>query len=372
MVSLRLGRNRLDADQMRYFDASLDPLWTADLDGRFLLVNPAWERALGYTNDAMHRRRLHELVHPHDRESTLAALAALSEGHEQQVSFSNRCKGADGEYLWMEWSAHAVPAEGVIHGVARDVTAQRRAERHAESETRRLQETLAARTRELEEARDETVQLLAAAAGYSDDESPGHPERIGAIAAEIATELGLSAESVALLLKAAPLHDIGKMAIPGEILGKTASLSAAEQTSVHRHTDLGAQLLFGSRAPVLQLAGMIAASHHERWDGTGYPKGLTGESIPLVGRVVAVADALDALIHGRPLTPALPVARALALIERGAGTQFDPRVVAALLSTRRAPPAVSEPVPTPQAAESRLWHRAAPAHTPAVRHRVSR
>ena len=108
------------------------------------------------------------------------------------------------------------------------------------------------------------------------------------------------------------------------------------------HAALGSRLLSGSNSPVLQMAAVIAVTHHERWDGKGYPNGLSGEAIPLVGRVVAVADVFDALIHIRPYKSAWPLGRAIAEIERGAGGQFDPRVVAAFLRMQKDIPVVSE------------------------------
>src|SRR6202042_56163 len=111
--------------------------------------------------------------------------------------------------------------------------------------------------------------------------------RVGTMSAEIGKRIGLSDESVALLRDAAPLHDIGKLAIPDSVLLKPGQLSEAEQEVMQTHTTLGARLLFGSRSPALQLAGVIAESHHEWWDGSGYPQGLIGDDIPLVGRIVA-------------------------------------------------------------------------------------
>jgi response regulator RpfG family c-di-GMP phosphodiesterase len=224
--------------------------------------------------------------------------------------------------------------KGAIRGVARDVPANRRAELGLGNDARRLESTLTERTRDLIEARAETLQLLAVAAEYRDDETPQHTERLGCLAAEIAGGLGLSEESVALLREAAPLHDIGKLAIPDSVLLKRTALSPSEQAVFETHTTLGARLLFGSRSPVLQLAGVIAETHHERWDGTGYPRGLVGEAIPLVGRIVAVADVFDALTHTSQGASTSPDERAVRLVRRAAGTQFDPRIVTTFLAVR--------------------------------------
>jgi PAS domain S-box-containing protein/putative nucleotidyltransferase with HDIG domain len=338
-------RRRLEAELSRSFEESLDLLWTADVTGRLIRVNPAWQRAFGHASETMRSQPLTDFVHADDRKATIAELVALADGSRDSAESRSRFQTADGSYRWLEWSARACPSDGVIHGVAHDITAQRQAELRLANNAKRLEAKVTERTRDLNEARAETLQLLAVASEYRDDETYQHTERVGAIAGEIATSLGLSQESVTLLREAAPLHDIGKLAIPDRILLKPQRLSAAERTVMESHTSLGARLLFGSRSPVLQLAGVIAESHHERWDGSGYPKGLAGEAIPLVGRIVAVADVHDALTHERPYKPAWPTEQAIALVRSSAGTQFDPRVVAAFLTVREHRTRFQDPQP---------------------------
>jgi PAS domain S-box-containing protein len=347
MVGVLVGgfvdqRRRLEANVLPGFDESLELLWTADLTGHLVRVNPAWLRALGLSGEAIHSRHLADFVHPDDREATIAELVAVSDGSRDSVGLRSRYEAADGSYRWLEWSAHACPSDALIHGVAHDITAQRHVELRLSNSAKRLETRVAERTRDLDEARAETLQLLAVASEYRDDETSKHTERVGAHAAEIASGLGLSAESVGLLRGAAPLHDIGKLAIPDRVLLKRGRLTPAEQAVMETHTTLGARLLFGSRSPALQLAGIVAETHHEWWDGTGYPKGLAGEAIPLVGRIVAVADAFDALTHERPYKAALPTEQALALIRDGAGGQFDPRVVTTFLTIREGVTAPSQ------------------------------
>jgi hypothetical protein len=213
-------------------------------------------------------------------------------------------------------------------------------ENHALStdQERRVEE----RTRELVDARAETLQRLATAAEYRDGDTFQHTERVGVTAAEIAARLGLAADQIGLLREAAPLHDVGKLAISDTILLKPGKLSTKEYEVMQTHAELGARLLSGSSSPVLQMATVIAASHHERWDGAGYPAGLAGKAIPRVGRIVAVADVFDALTHDRPYKPAWPVERAIAEIERAAGSQFDPGVVAAFLAMQKDAAVTSE------------------------------
>ena len=200
---------------MRHGEASLDLLATADLVGHFTRVNPAWEHTLGHSAKTLCSRPYLDFVHPDDREATIAEASALTEGSRDTVRFRNRYRTADGSYRWLEWSAHASPSEGVIHAVARDVTVQREAEQQLANNAALLETKVAERTRELDDARTETLHRLAIAAEYRDDQTFQHTERVGVSAAEIATRLGLSSEQIKLLGEAAPLHDVGKLAIRG-------------------------------------------------------------------------------------------------------------------------------------------------------------
>jgi putative two-component system response regulator len=196
----------------------------------------------------------------------------------------------------------------------------------------RLEHEVVERTRDLDQARVEILQRLALAAEYRDDETQEHAWRIGRICALLGVELELPQEEAELLSSAAPLHDLGKIGISDTLLLKPGRLSEDEFAVIQTHTTIGAGILAGSRSPVLQLAEQIALTHHERWDGVGYPARLGGDEIPVVGRVVAVADVFDALTHERPYKPAWPVRDAVDEIKRQAGRQFDPVVVDAFCS----------------------------------------
>lgn len=182
---------------------------------------------------------------------------------------------------------------------------------------------------EVEEARQETLRRLALAAEYRDDETYEHTERVAHHVALIAEKLGLRSEQVDLIRQAAPLHDIGKLAIPDSILLKPGRLTPEEFEVIKAHPQRGAEILSGSRSDVLRLAQEIALAHHEWWDGTGYPHGTKGEDIPLSGRIVAVSDVFDALTHDRPYKSAWSYEDAIDEIARLKGKQFDPEVVAA-------------------------------------------
>jgi putative two-component system response regulator len=193
-------------------------------------------------------------------------------------------------------------------------------------EDRILETTVRERTRESEELRVEILQRLALAAEYRDDATLRHTERVGRAAALLAFELGIGMEGD-LVYRAAQLHDIGKIGIPDAILLKRGDLSHAEYNRMKQHTVIGARILSENRFEFLRLAEEIAMTHHERWEGGGYPRGLSGEDIPLIGRVVALVDVFDALVHERPYKEAWSIDRALEEIASERGRQFDPVVV---------------------------------------------
>jgi putative two-component system response regulator len=171
-----------------------------------------------------------------------------------------------------------------------------------------------------------------------------HAQRVGRTAVRIASRMGLDADFLERLRAAAPLHDIGKLTIPREILAKPGPLTEAEQALVETHARAGARLLADAREPRLRMAAEIAESHHEHWDGSGYPNGLAGEEIPLSARIVAVADVFDALVHDRPYKPVWPYELAVGMIVAEAGSQFDPEVVDAFLASQgRVMPTPTEP-----------------------------
>ena len=194
-----------------------------------------------------------------------------------------------------------------------------------------LSERFESRTEELEAAKVEILERLARAADFRDDSSYGHTTRVGELASLIAAELDHSEAEIEQIRIAARLHDIGKIGLTDSILMKPGPLAPAEFLAQEKHTLIGANILAGSRFPVLRLAEQIAIAHHERWDGTGYPHGLRGEEIPVCARIVSVADVFDALTHVRAYKSAWRVEDALAEIVHQSGAMFDPAVVDAFL-----------------------------------------
>jgi response regulator RpfG family c-di-GMP phosphodiesterase len=186
-----------------------------------------------------------------------------------------------------------------------------------------------ARRRHDEQAALDSLRRLALAAEYRDDNTHEHTERVGQLAARLARHLGHEDRTVWLVRQVAPLHDLGKIAIPDTVLLKPGKLTREEFEVVKTHAVLGARVLAGGESDLLRAAERVARSHHERWDGTGYPDGLAGNDIPLEGRLVHVADVFDVLVHERPYKESWTVDAAAEEIRRGAGTQFDPDVVRA-------------------------------------------
>lgn len=321
-------RRALEARVERHFDLSLDLFCTANFEGYFEELNPAWAQTLGYTAEELCSRPFVEFVHPDDRQATEAEAAKLARG-APTVSFRNRYRTADGQYRWLEWSVQPDAEEQRMYATARDITFQKQAEDALQNQSDLLERSVRERTEALEASRLETLQRLAIAAEYRDDDTHQHTERVGRTAALIARELGLADDAVALIRRAAPLHDIGKVGISDSILLKPGRLTPEEFRAMQAHVEIGARILDDGSFAVVQLAREIALSHHEHWSGAGYPHGLRGESIPLAGRIAAVADVFDALTHDRPYKRAWPLADAIAEINSGSGTQFDPEVAAA-------------------------------------------
>jgi putative two-component system response regulator len=192
---------------------------------------------------------------------------------------------------------------------------------------RELARKTASVTRELHATQHQLVRRLARAAEYKDNDSGMHVMRMSNYARILGLATGMSEAQAELLMAAASLHDIGKIGIPDTLLNKTGRLNAAEYALTKQHCEIGAQIIGNTDSKLLQLAGVIALSHHERWDGRGYPHALAGEAIPLAARIAAIADSFDALTSHRPYREAWPLDRAVALLQEGAGEHYDAGLV---------------------------------------------
>ncbi len=183
------------------------------------------------------------------------------------------------------------------------------------------------RTQELEDSRLEVIQRLGLAAEYKDNETGNHVLRMSKFAQLLASAAGFSDEDTETILCAAPMHDIGKIGIPDRVLLKPGKLDKAEWEIMQSHVEIGVQLLSGGHSPLLEMARIIALTHHEKWDGSGYPNGISGLDIPIEGRICAICDVFDALTSMRPYKQAWSVDKAMVLIKNERGKHFDPKLV---------------------------------------------
>lgn len=192
-----------------------------------------------------------------------------------------------------------------------------------------LEEKVNIRTSELENTRQEAILRLGRAAEYRDNETGMHVIRMSRLSAKLAQEIGLPPEECQLILQASPMHDVGKIGIPDEILLKPGKLNDEEWVIMKKHPEIGAEILSGSHSKVMQMAESIAMTHQERWDGSGYPRQLKGEEIPLTGRIVAICDVFDALTSKRYYKEAFSIEKSMEIIEEGSGKDFEPLLVSA-------------------------------------------
>ncbi|MDH5748270.1 MAG: response regulator [Rhodospirillales bacterium] len=190
-----------------------------------------------------------------------------------------------------------------------------------------LEEKVRERTQELTDTRLEIIRRLGRAGEYRDNETGMHVIRMSKSCQALALGAGLSEETAEMILNASPMHDVGKIGIPDGILLKPGKLTAEEWETMKTHSEIGADILDEHSSEMIQMAQRIALTHHEKWDGSGYPKGLKGEEIPIEGRIAAVCDVFDALTSDRPYKKAWPIQDAINHINENSGSHFDPRLV---------------------------------------------
>ncbi|HEX7297946.1 MAG TPA: CHASE2 domain-containing protein [Solirubrobacteraceae bacterium] len=261
----------------------------------------------------------------------------------------------------------AVPLFALSLGTASTISAGYVAERRERHQVSRrneeLEEAVRERTAELRQTQLEVIHRLAHATESRDQETGLHLERISRMCERVGLAMGLTPTEAETLRNASLLHDVGKIGIPDAVLLQPGALSADDRELMRRHTEVGGAILSGSSSPVMRMAEEIALTHHERWDGSGYPNGLAGESIPLSGRICAVCDVFDALLSDRPYKEPWPLHEALGELRRERGRHFDPAVVDAflgivddldpvLLQPSRAPAPAGTPAPRATAPRS--------------------
>jgi putative two-component system response regulator len=316
-------RRQVQRDRVAFDEAPIGSV-ISSRDGRIERVNQAICTMTGHTPDELIGTYYSELTHPDDRRHDRGGdIAALLSGASGTKRFEKRFVHSSGRVI------DACVAVTAIRGDDQKV-AQLFAQIEDVTDARRT-------SRELEQAQVEMLARLAAAAELHDDHTGQHTRRVGCLSVRIAERLGLTEAQLDLIRLAAPLHDVGKIAIPDAVLAKRGKLTRGELEQMKTHTTIGAQMLSGSAFALLEMAEQIALTHHEKWDGSGYPAGLVSDSIPIAGRVVAVADVFDALTHSRPYKKAWSEADSIAELTSQASRHFDPHVVEAFLSLRRKP-----------------------------------
>jgi len=339
LIERRLRREATETESRLGFVVEQAPVvvYVADPGpaGRWHFVSPHVEQLLGFTpqqfiaDPSLWRHQ----THPDDLPLAMSdERRVLESGRANATDY--RIRTRDGSERWvrdiaMPGTEHGRP---VIQGVIYDITELKRSEATARDREAMLRELVGEKTREVERSRLETLQRLAIAAELHEEGTREHTLRVGRSAAWTARALGLNPTETELISQAAALHDIGKLGVSNTILLKSGPLTESEQETMQQHCWVGATILEGSENPVLRMAESVALTHHERWDGEGYPRGLSGEEIPIAGRITAVVDVFDALTHTRPYKESWPPQRALDEIRAGAGSRFDPTVVEAFLS----------------------------------------
>ncbi len=319
----------LEARLQKLMDQAPVPIYIKDRDGRYILANQVANEVAGLHSGDLVGLTDEAIMSPEGaHHAQLTDAVVLERGETYAAEETIVVGGEEAAFLTVKFPYIDDQGEVIgVTGISADITAQKQAER--------LHQDLAAVQKkaieDLRASRQETVERLAKAIELRDASTGQHVSRMAIISAFLGSQLGLDADRVALLRSAAPMHDVGKIATPDEILNKPGSLSAAEREEMERHTVTGHEILSNSESKLLQIAATIALTHHEYFDGRGYPKGLAGDAIPFEGRIAAVADVFDALLSDRCYRPRYAVGEAVRMMKEGRGTHFDPRIVDVLL-----------------------------------------
>lgn len=322
-------RLNLEERRQRIIDMAPMPVYVKDEDLRYVFANSQADdlaglergKLLGQTDEEIMSAEALALTRSVDRQ-------ILEKGTTYEAEETLEIGGVERTFQTVKFPL--VDEDGkatAVCGISTDITAQK--------EGLRLRDELAAAQQqaieELRLSRQETIERLTKAIELHDFSTGKHVDQMAKVASFLGAHLGLNPERVHLLQLAAPMHDVGKIATPSEILRKSGPLTPEEREEMKRHTTIGHEILVNSESELLHLAATIALTHHEHFDGSGYPQGLIGEEIPLEGRITAIADVFDALLSDRHYRPALTVDETVEIIREGRGRQFDPQIVDLLL-----------------------------------------
>lgn len=328
-VSERSYRINLEERRQKIIDMAPMPIYIKDGSYRYIFANGQADELAGRQEGQLVGETDEAIMGPEALEQTRADdRQILSDGTTSRAEETIEIGGVERTFQSVKFPLLNEEGQATaVCGISIDVTGQRDALQLRDELAIAQQQAI----EELRLSRQETVERLAKALEMHDFSTGEHIGRIAKVAAFLGAELGLDAERVLLLRVAAPMHDVGKIATPDEILRKPGPLTPTERAEMQRHTIVGHEILANSKSDLLRLAAKIALTHHERYDGTGYPRGLSGEEIPLEGRITAVADVFDALLSERCYRPALSVKETVEILEEGRGTHFDPKIVDVLI-----------------------------------------
>lgn len=328
-IAGRVHSENLSDQRQKIIDMAPMPIYVKDTSYRYILANDQADALAGLGKGELVGKTDEAIMSPEALEATRAIDRELLEtglGYEAEETLT--VGGVERTFKTVKFPLRD-EAERItsICGISADVTDQHEAIRLRDE----LAGSQAQAIDQLWASHQETVDRFATAIRLHDASTGDHVDRMAGIVALLGQGLQLEPEQVRLLRIAAPMHDVGKIAISDEILRKPGPLTADERIEMQRHTTIGYEILSGSQSELLQVAARIALTHHERFDGTGYPFGLAGRQISIEGRISAVADVFDALLSDRCYRPAFSQDEALAMIRAGRDSQFDPMIVDTLV-----------------------------------------
>jgi PAS domain S-box-containing protein len=293
-------------------------------DGRFIRINNRLCDMLGYDAEKMSRLTFQEITVQEDLDHDLDLVGQVIRGEIDNYTLDKRYICGNGEITWGRLTVSLVRKEdgepNYFISVIQDVTG----EKVAQGEVRSM-------AQQIENLLEGTINVLSSVQELNDPYTAGHQRRVAVLSEAVGQKIGMNESDLRLLKMGAAIHDVGKVGVPSPILSKPSALSDIEFSLVREHSRYGALILEGSELP--EMVRMIILQHHERWDGSGYPDGLVGEDISLGARIVAIADTFEAISSHRPYRSARGFEKAIQIVRDGAGTEFDPELVAVFLDT---------------------------------------
>jgi len=328
-IAGRNHRDNLTEQRQKIIDMAPMPIYVKDATYRYTLANLQADALAGLGEGELVGKTDEAIMSPEALEATrIIDRKMFDDGTPYEAEEKLRICGVERVFKTVKFPLFDESGRVTsVCGISADIT--------DENEALRLRDELTATQEqaieELWRSHQETVDCFAKAIRLHDSSTGDHVNRMANVASLLGDRLQLDHGRVRLLRIAAPMHDVGKIAISDQILRKSAPLTADERKEMQRHTVIGHEILSGTDSELLHVAATIALTHHECFDGSGYPAGLSGYDIPLEGRIIAVADVFDALLSDRPYRPALPIAEAIEIVTAARGSQFDPVIVDILI-----------------------------------------